>query len=159
MPVRCRMFQQTLDGSAWGWFERLPHDSINEWAELRDAFAVRKVDGGNGFYHGCPGGHVIFTFMDLVKSPELAKRFSDKVPTMVNEKTSIPFNGRDVWPFRNTRLGESRRDEYRNSYRGRDAYRANRTRDDRAPYLPPRGEYNRRIAPVLTLNSLTKHPK
>ncbi|GJS24957.1 hypothetical protein Tco_0453589 [Tanacetum coccineum] len=33
MPVWCRMFQQTLDGSARGWFERLPHDSINEWAE------------------------------------------------------------------------------------------------------------------------------
>nr|GEV06773.1 reverse transcriptase domain-containing protein [Tanacetum cinerariifolium] len=41
MPVWCRMFQQTLDGSARGWFERLPHDSINEWADLREAFAVR----------------------------------------------------------------------------------------------------------------------
>ncbi|GJU48228.1 reverse transcriptase domain-containing protein [Tanacetum coccineum] len=53
----------------------------------------------------------------------------------------------DVQPFRNTRLGESRRDEYRNSYWGRDPYRANRTRDDKALYLPPRGEYNRRVAP------------
>ncbi|GKD29510.1 hypothetical protein Tco_1240288 [Tanacetum coccineum] len=41
MPVWCWMFQQTLDGSARGWFERLPHDSINEWAELREAFATR----------------------------------------------------------------------------------------------------------------------
>ncbi|GJV93017.1 reverse transcriptase domain-containing protein [Tanacetum coccineum] len=41
MPVWCRMFQQTLDGSARGWFERLPHDNINEWADLRKAFAAR----------------------------------------------------------------------------------------------------------------------
>ncbi|GKE07980.1 hypothetical protein Tco_1411531 [Tanacetum coccineum] len=32
MPVWCRMFQQTLDGSARGWLEHHPHDSINEWA-------------------------------------------------------------------------------------------------------------------------------
>ncbi|GJU57913.1 reverse transcriptase domain-containing protein [Tanacetum coccineum] len=219
MPVWCRMFQQTLDGSARGWFERLPHDSINEWAELRDAFAaryyirracfkepheitkiIRRANESliafkerwtveTGFIMGVPEVMKISSFMDSVKSQELAKRFSDKVPTTVNEmmerlddfvrseaayastelpkgetgeahrKTSLPFNGRDVQPFRNTRLGESRRDEYRNSYRGRDAYRANRTRDDRAPYLPPMGEYNRRITLVLTLNSLTKHPK
>nr|GEX28648.1 hypothetical protein [Tanacetum cinerariifolium] len=40
IPVWCRMFQQTLDGSARGWFERLPYNSINEWAELREAFAT-----------------------------------------------------------------------------------------------------------------------
>ncbi|GKD05719.1 reverse transcriptase domain-containing protein, partial [Tanacetum coccineum] len=87
MPVWCRMFQQTLDGSARGWFERLPHDNINEWADLREAFAsrysvrrvcfkepheitkiVRKANESlttfkerwtveTGFYHGCSGGH------------------------------------------------------------------------------------------------------
>ncbi|GJV11187.1 hypothetical protein Tco_1352728 [Tanacetum coccineum] len=41
MLVWCRMFQQTLDGPARGWFERLPHDSINEWVVLREAFAAR----------------------------------------------------------------------------------------------------------------------
>ncbi|GKD65595.1 reverse transcriptase domain-containing protein [Tanacetum coccineum] len=30
MPVWCRMFQQTLDGGARGWFESLPLNSINE---------------------------------------------------------------------------------------------------------------------------------
>nr|GEZ19507.1 reverse transcriptase domain-containing protein [Tanacetum cinerariifolium] len=40
MHVWCRMFQQTLDGSARGWFECLPYDSINEWADLREAFAA-----------------------------------------------------------------------------------------------------------------------
>nr|GEW06815.1 reverse transcriptase domain-containing protein [Tanacetum cinerariifolium] len=41
MPVWCRMFQKTLDGSERGWFQRLPHDNINEWADLREAFAFR----------------------------------------------------------------------------------------------------------------------
>ncbi|GKA09855.1 hypothetical protein Tco_0689288, partial [Tanacetum coccineum] len=142
-----------------------------------------------GFIIGVPEVMKISSFMDSVKSPELAKRFSDKVPTMVNEmmerlddfirseaayantelpkgeamethrRTSLPFNERDVRPFQNTRPMESRRDNYRNNYRGRDAYLANRAREDRAPYPPTGGEYNRRVAPVLTLNSLTKYPK
>ncbi|GKC47300.1 reverse transcriptase domain-containing protein, partial [Tanacetum coccineum] len=41
MLVCCRMFQQTLDGSARGWFEWLPHNSIDEWEDLREAFASR----------------------------------------------------------------------------------------------------------------------
>ncbi|GKD29511.1 hypothetical protein Tco_1240289 [Tanacetum coccineum] len=131
----------------------------------------------------------ISSFMDSVKSPELAKRFSGKVPTTMNEmmerlddfvrseeayaktehpkgemgeshhKISLPFNERDTRPFRNARLVESRRDEFRNSYRGRDAYRTSITRDDRATYPSLRGEYNRRITPIRTLNSLTKRPK
>ncbi|GJS76730.1 reverse transcriptase domain-containing protein [Tanacetum coccineum] len=131
----------------------------------------------------------ISSFMDSVKSPELAKRFSDKVPTIVNEmmerldnfvrsevayastelpkgetgethrRVSLPFNGRDARPFWNICPMESRRDDYRNNYKGRDGYCANRARDDRAPYPSTMGEYNRRVAPVLTLNSLTKYPK
>ncbi|GJT66878.1 reverse transcriptase domain-containing protein [Tanacetum coccineum] len=115
MPVWCRMFQQTLDGSARGWFEHLPHDSINEWADLREAFAarfsvrracfkepheitkiIRKANESltafkerwtveTGFIMGVPEVMKISSFMDSVKSPELAKRFSNKVPTTVNE--------------------------------------------------------------------------
>ncbi|GJT07406.1 hypothetical protein Tco_0841868 [Tanacetum coccineum] len=33
MPVWCRMFQQTLDGSARGWFESLSPNSIDEWKD------------------------------------------------------------------------------------------------------------------------------
>ncbi|GJW90418.1 reverse transcriptase domain-containing protein [Tanacetum coccineum] len=219
MPVWCRMFQQTLNGPARGWFERLPQDNINEWAELRDAFAarysvrracfkepyeitkiIRKANESlmafkerwtveAGFIMGVPKVMKISSFMDSVKSPELAKRFSDKVPTTVNEmmerlddfvrsevayastelpkgetgethrRVSLPFSGRDARPFRNIRPLESRRDDYRNNYRGRDGYHANRARDDKAPYPSARGDYNRRVAPVLTLNSLTKYPK
>ncbi|GJT73576.1 reverse transcriptase domain-containing protein [Tanacetum coccineum] len=41
MPVWCRMFQQTLDGSARGWFESLSPNSIDEWWKLREAFTTR----------------------------------------------------------------------------------------------------------------------
>ncbi|GKE00103.1 hypothetical protein Tco_1388086 [Tanacetum coccineum] len=76
-----------------------------------------------------------------------------------HRKISLAFNGRDTRSFRNARPLESRRDEFRNSYRGRDTYSANRARDDRVPYPRPREEYNHRTSRVLTLNSLTKQPK
>nr|GEV69598.1 reverse transcriptase domain-containing protein [Tanacetum cinerariifolium] len=192
MPVWCRMFQQTLDGSARGWacFKE-PHEItkiIKKDNESLTTFKERwTVEAG--FIIGVLEVMKISSFMDSVKSPELAKRFSNKVPTIVNEmmerlddfvwseeayvstelskgetrkshcKMSLPFNRRDTRLFRNAHRGESRRDEFRNGYRGRDAYRLNRARDDRAPYPPPRREYNFRVAPVLTLNCLTKHPK
>nr|GEV04787.1 hypothetical protein [Tanacetum cinerariifolium] len=165
--------KETLDESTRGWFERLPHDNINEWEELREAFATVET----GFIMEVLEVMKILSFIDSVKSPELAKRFSDKVLAMVNEmmerlddfirskkacastelpkgetgeshrKMSLPFNERDTRPFQNAHWGESRRDEFKNTYRGRDTYRTNRARHDRAPYLPSRGEYNRRVTP------------
>ncbi|GKC94485.1 reverse transcriptase domain-containing protein [Tanacetum coccineum] len=115
MPVWCRIFQQTLDGPARGWFERLSANSIDEWADLRQAFttrySVRKacfkepheitkiIRRANesmsafkerwtveiGFIMGVPEIMKISSFMDSLKCPELAKRFSDKAPTTVNE--------------------------------------------------------------------------
>ncbi|GJW16069.1 reverse transcriptase domain-containing protein, partial [Tanacetum coccineum] len=41
MPVWCRMFQQTLDGPARGWFDRMPNGCIDGWADLREKFAER----------------------------------------------------------------------------------------------------------------------
>ena len=41
MPIWCRMFQQTLDGVAAGWFDRLEPNSIDSWGELREQFLVR----------------------------------------------------------------------------------------------------------------------
>ncbi|GJS03652.1 hypothetical protein Tco_0320160, partial [Tanacetum coccineum] len=139
-----------------------PMPVINEWAELRDAFAarysirracfkepheitkfIRRVNESlttfkerwmveTGFIMGVPEVMKISSFMDSVKSPELAKLFLDKVPTTVNEmmerlddfvqseaayantelskgetgeayrKASLPFNGRDARPFQNT---------------------------------------------------------
>ncbi|GJX57862.1 reverse transcriptase domain-containing protein [Tanacetum coccineum] len=41
MPVWCRMFQQTLDGKARAWFDKLPPDNINNWGSLQEKFLNR----------------------------------------------------------------------------------------------------------------------
>ncbi|GJV30780.1 hypothetical protein Tco_1391180 [Tanacetum coccineum] len=84
MLVWCRMFQQTLDGPARGWFERLPANSIDEWADLREAFTDRWTVE-TGFIMVVPEVMKISSFTDSLKCPELAKRFSDKAPTTVTE--------------------------------------------------------------------------
>nr|GEX43832.1 reverse transcriptase domain-containing protein [Tanacetum cinerariifolium] len=115
MPVWCHMFQQTLDGSAIGWFENLPNGSIDGWAELRLQFTTRfstiracfkdpteitKVARRanetlvafeerwiveTDFITGVPEVMKISSFMDAHKCLELAKRFSDKVLKTVDE--------------------------------------------------------------------------
>ncbi|GJZ18890.1 hypothetical protein Tco_0555480 [Tanacetum coccineum] len=115
MPVWCRMFQQILDGGARGWFESLPLNSINEWYQLREAFTnrysirracykepheitkvVRRANETlpafkerwtveTGLIMGVPEVMKISSFMDSVKSPELAKRFSSNIPKTVDE--------------------------------------------------------------------------
>ncbi|GKD28610.1 reverse transcriptase domain-containing protein [Tanacetum coccineum] len=107
MPVWCRMFQQTLDEQARGWFECLPANSIDEWAHLREAFttrySVRKAcfkephkitkiirranESLTTFKErwtvimGVPEVMKISSFMDSLKCPELAKRWQIKAPT------------------------------------------------------------------------------
>ncbi|GJW92972.1 reverse transcriptase domain-containing protein [Tanacetum coccineum] len=118
MPVWCRMFQQTLDGSVRGWFKNLLGGSIDGWVEIRQQFTtrcstrracfkdpteitkiVRKVNETLvavkerwiveiGFIAGVPGVMKISSFMDAHKCPELAKRYSNKVPKTVDEMTS-----------------------------------------------------------------------
>ncbi|GKC13222.1 hypothetical protein Tco_1010004 [Tanacetum coccineum] len=115
MPVWCRMFQQTLYGSARGWFENLSQGSINGWVKLRQQFTtrfstrracfkdpteitkiVRKANETlvafkeiwiveTGFIIGVPEFMKISSFMDARKCPKLAKRYSDKVPKTVDE--------------------------------------------------------------------------
>ncbi|GKD99488.1 reverse transcriptase domain-containing protein [Tanacetum coccineum] len=41
MPVWCKMFQQTLDGPARGWFDQMPNGFINSWTDLRQKFVKR----------------------------------------------------------------------------------------------------------------------
>ncbi|GKC59928.1 hypothetical protein Tco_1087526, partial [Tanacetum coccineum] len=41
MPVWCRMFQQTLDGPARGWFDQMTNGCIDGWADLREKFIER----------------------------------------------------------------------------------------------------------------------
>ncbi|GJY39603.1 reverse transcriptase domain-containing protein [Tanacetum coccineum] len=165
MPVWCRMFQQTLDGSARGWFERLLARSINEWYELREAFAarylvqkacfkepheitkiVRRENESlmafkerwivkTSFILGVPEVMKISSFMDSLKCPKLAKRYSDKVPRTVEEmmvrlddfvrseeafaRTELP-KGEAFKHYRRTFLPAIRRDDrpHRNHHRG-----------------------------------------
>nr|GEU35830.1 reverse transcriptase domain-containing protein [Tanacetum cinerariifolium] len=115
MPVWCHMFQQTLDGSARGWFKNLPQGSINRWVELRQQFTTKLstrracfkdptkitkiIMNANetlvafkemwiietGFIMGVPEVIKISSFMDAYKFPELAKRYSIKVPKTMDE--------------------------------------------------------------------------
>ncbi|GJZ82598.1 hypothetical protein Tco_0647771 [Tanacetum coccineum] len=108
-------FEQTLDGGTRGWFESLPLNSINEWYQLREAFTTRYsirracykepheitkvVRRANetllafkerwtvetGLIMGVPEVMKISSFMDSIKSPELAKCFSSNIPKTVDE--------------------------------------------------------------------------
>ncbi|GJQ95193.1 RNA-directed DNA polymerase, eukaryota, reverse transcriptase zinc-binding domain protein [Tanacetum coccineum] len=157
MPVWCRMFQQTLDGSARGWFESLPPNSIDEC----------KVGVETGFIIGVPEVMKISSFMDSVKSPELAKRFASNVPKTVNEmmkrsrdvhqRLTFPAARRDDRDGRNSPGKDFRKGDYRSSYKVRDNFNTGRHRDYRAPY--PQREHTNRPVPVLSLDSLTKCPK
>ncbi|GJR32752.1 hypothetical protein Tco_1108984 [Tanacetum coccineum] len=139
---------------------------------------------------GVPEIMKISSFMDSLKCPELAKCFSYKAPTTVNEimkrlddfvrskraftQTEVP-NGetgeqhrksyfppvrKDDCPFRNNNhVTDQQRYDPRNNYKGRDNVVPYRGRDSRSAYPPQRGDYQTRVAPVLALDALTKHPK
>lgn len=115
MPTWCLMFQQTLDGAAGGWFERLEPGSINSWNELREQFSTRfslrrkctkdpteitkivrrahesladfkeRWTDEASYIIGVPEIMRISAFMNAHKCPALAKKFSDRVPRSVTE--------------------------------------------------------------------------
>ncbi|GJS55092.1 reverse transcriptase domain-containing protein [Tanacetum coccineum] len=115
MHVWCRMFQQTLDGPARGWFDCLPNGCIDNWTDLREAFVerfslrrrcckdptevsriVRKANEAlpdfkerwteeMSYIPDVPIVMQISSFMSNSKCPELARRFSDQVPKTVTE--------------------------------------------------------------------------
>ncbi|GKC85222.1 reverse transcriptase domain-containing protein [Tanacetum coccineum] len=193
--------------------------SINEWSELREAFASRysvrracfkepheitkivRRDNESlttfkerwtverGFIMGVSKVMKISSFMNSLKCPELAKRLSNKAPTIVDEmmmrvddfvrskeafaRTELPkgetgeehrksfvYMGRkDDRPYKSNNVVEPQKYDNRNNQRGRDNYHSYRGRDNRAPYPPPRGEFLARTILVLTLEALTKPPK
>nr|GEW50377.1 reverse transcriptase domain-containing protein [Tanacetum cinerariifolium] len=99
------MFQQTLNGSAREWFERLSSNNIKEWSDMREVFAARHLvrracfkelheitkivkerwTVETCFIIGILKVMKISSFIDSVKSPELAKHFSSKVHLTVHE--------------------------------------------------------------------------
>ncbi|GJV73641.1 reverse transcriptase domain-containing protein [Tanacetum coccineum] len=171
--------------SHWDAFESLPPNSIDEWWRLREAFTTRYstrkacykepheitkiVRRANetltafkerwtvetGFIMGVPEVMKISSFMDSVKSPELAKRFASSVPKTVDEMMRrLDEDDRDG---RNSAGKDFRKSDYRNSYKGRDNFNTGRHRDYGAPYH--QRERTNRPVPVLSLDSLTKCPK
>nr|GEW71250.1 hypothetical protein [Tanacetum cinerariifolium] len=107
--------EQTLDGPARGWFDRLLNGCINNWTDLREAFVERfalrrkcckdptkvaKIVGRANetlsnfkerwtkemsYIPDVPVVMQISAFMSNSKYPELARRFSDQVPQTVAE--------------------------------------------------------------------------
>ncbi|GKE07925.1 hypothetical protein Tco_1411476 [Tanacetum coccineum] len=179
MPATIKLYDGTTDledhlshGSAKGWFERPPRDNINEWFDLREAFTARYSIRRACFKEPHEITKIVRkanesltafkkrSWMILLDPKKYAyTELSKGEAGDSHRKASLSFSRRDNRSYRNTHPVDSRRSDYRNNYRGRDTYLASRVRDYMAPYPPPRGEYNNRVAPVLTLASLTKHTK
>ncbi|GKB91656.1 hypothetical protein Tco_0963928 [Tanacetum coccineum] len=66
---------------------------------------------------------------------------------------------KDDRPLKGHAGRDGRQNDNRNAYGNMDNYTSYRGRDHHAPYVPPRGGYQRRVAPILTLDSLIKPPK
>ncbi|GKC83859.1 reverse transcriptase domain-containing protein [Tanacetum coccineum] len=161
MPVWCRMFQQTLDGKARAWFDKLSPGSIDNWGSLKEKF-LNKF----GMLKACDkdpteiskivsrANKTLPHFKESShKCPELAKRFSDNVPKTVDEMLKrVDDYLRSEEAFRNTELprGEfQRRDVQRNGAPERNIL-----------YIPRRlNQEVRRPRAVLTLDSLSSTPQ
>ncbi|GJW76139.1 hypothetical protein Tco_0137821 [Tanacetum coccineum] len=216
MPVWCRMFQHILNGSARGWFEHLPVGSIDGWATLikqfitrflirracfKDQTEITKIARKanetlvafkkrwiveTGFIVGVPEVMKISSFMDTHKCPELAKRYSDKVPKTVDEmmvrlddfvrseevvanielpKGEVPealkklarlVSQREDRFHRGGYGADKQRNDGRNTFNHRDVIAPYRPQ---APYQVPRGDHRGYHQPRLNLSSLTKQRK
>nr|GEV08707.1 reverse transcriptase domain-containing protein [Tanacetum cinerariifolium] len=110
MPVWCRMFQQTLDGKARAWFDKLLPDPTEISKIVRKAnetlphFKERWVSESN-VIPNVPELMQISSFMSPHKCPEPAKRFSDNIPKTVDEMLKrIDDYLRSEEAFRSTEL-------------------------------------------------------
>nr|GEV40871.1 ABC transporter F family member 1 [Tanacetum cinerariifolium] len=132
---------------ARGWFERLSANGIDQWSDLKEAFAarysirracfkepheitkiIRRANESlttfkerwtveTGFIMGVPKVMKISSFMESLKFPELAKRFSDKASTIVNEMMRrLDDFVRSERAFTQTELPKGKTREHRKSY-------------------------------------------
>ncbi|GJS70905.1 reverse transcriptase domain-containing protein [Tanacetum coccineum] len=115
MPVWCKMFRQTLSGSARNWFDSLDPKSVDGFEELSSKFLEefslqkrydkdptkihgikRKPNKGlqafmdrfkaeSAHIKGVPPVLRIFAFMHGHDHPELAKKLNDQIPKIVDE--------------------------------------------------------------------------
>ncbi|GKB28277.1 reverse transcriptase domain-containing protein [Tanacetum coccineum] len=87
MPVWCRMFQQTLDGKARAWFDKLPpeiSEIVRRANETLPNFKERWMSESNSI----PNVLEIMQISSLMSShkcPELSKCFSDNIPKTIDE--------------------------------------------------------------------------
>ncbi|GJU71626.1 reverse transcriptase domain-containing protein [Tanacetum coccineum] len=131
MPVWCRMFQQTLDGKARAWFDKLPPGSIDNWDSLQEKFLNRFrmlkacdkdptkilkiarranetlphfkktwVSESNAIPN-VPELMQMSSFMSSHKCPELVKRFSDSVATILQNFSATLHISNQIIFFRN----------------------------------------------------------
>ncbi|GJV96071.1 reverse transcriptase domain-containing protein [Tanacetum coccineum] len=199
MPVWCRMFQQTLDGGARGWLESFPLNSINEWCQLTKAFTniysirracykepheitkvMRRANETlpafkerwtveTGLIMGVPEVMKISSFIDSIKSPELAKRFSSNISKTVDEmmrRVDEFVRAKEAYARTELLPGESRDIHRRLSFPAgpRDVHQrltfSTSTRKQRQPKAPyPQRDQANKAVPVLSLDSLIKCPK
>ncbi|GKB41774.1 reverse transcriptase domain-containing protein [Tanacetum coccineum] len=115
MPVWFRMFQQTMDGKARSWFDKLPSVSIDNWGDLQQRFLnrfrmfracakdpteiskiIRKANESlpnfkerwisvSNGIPNVPKLMQISSFMSSHKCLELSRHFSDNIPKTVDE--------------------------------------------------------------------------
>ncbi|GKF51155.1 hypothetical protein Tco_0147622, partial [Tanacetum coccineum] len=85
MPVWCKMFCQTLSGSAKNWFDSLDPKSVDGFEELINKFLEEFSQQKSAHIKGVPLVLRISVFMHGHGHPELAKKLNDKIPKIVDE--------------------------------------------------------------------------
>nr|GFC48493.1 reverse transcriptase domain-containing protein [Tanacetum cinerariifolium] len=123
---------------------------------------VKDVRRGGKGPHGRddPQSAKIINVISLNSMKDKKRKVRETIESWMNIPITFPaISAEDI--SEEPLIGKAKVEEYvvTRVHRGRDTYRANRPRDERAPYPPLRGEYNRRVASVLALDSLTKRPK
>ncbi|GKB74148.1 hypothetical protein Tco_0935560 [Tanacetum coccineum] len=188
MSVWCRMFQQTLDGNARGWFERLLAGSIDEWAELRKQFTTRFSTRRACFKHPIEITKIVRKANEtLVAFKEIWIVETGFILDMaeIMKISSFMDAHKSEEAFANSKLlkGEvseaskkvlgpiSRREDrfHRGGYgvdrQRNDGQNTFNNRDGLAPYQPqapyqaPRGDHPGHHHPRLNMSLFTKHPK
>ncbi|GJT56486.1 reverse transcriptase domain-containing protein [Tanacetum coccineum] len=140
---------QTLDGKARAWFEKLPPGSIENWGSLHEKFLnrfgmlkacdkdpteiskiVRKASetlphfkercvSESNAIPNVPELMQISSFMSSHKCPELAKRFSNNIPKIVDEMLKrVDDYLRSEEAFRSTELPRGSSNEWTHQYSG-----------------------------------------
>nr|GEU81940.1 hypothetical protein [Tanacetum cinerariifolium] len=161
MHVWCRMFQQTLDGPAKGWFDCMPNGCINNWTDLHKAF-VERFEHWTKEMSYIPDVLIVMqisTFMSNSKFLKLARRFSDQVPKTVTKmmrrvddfvKSEEAFKSIELPKGEHPKGGQGMqfigsrppRTTYRSGPPRVNSYNNNR-RDHYQPYVPPRPQDQR----------------